>query len=109
MQLSDFVRDSDGFLTNPDNWSEEFARLVAKDEGLEYTEELNAVVMWARTHFIETGQAPAIRDFGQGFYAEKFGKTDRKGPPKYLAGLTSGTGMKAIDKIAGLPKPTGCV
>ena len=109
MQLTDYQRDGDGFLVDPANWTEEFAQLAAEDEGLEYSEEFQALVKWARTFYAETASAPTIRDFGKGFYADRFGKSDRKGPPKYLAGLTGGSGMKVVDKIAGLPKPTGCV
>jgi len=109
MQIADYERDGDGFLADPGNWTAEFAQLAAEEEGLEYTADFQEVVIWARTFFAESGSAPTIRDFGKGFYADKFGKSDRKGPPQYLAGLTGGSGMKVVDKIAGLPKPTGCV
>lgn len=109
MQIADYDRDGDGFLIVPDNWTPEFAQLAAEAEGLEYSAEFQELVAWARKFYVETNSAPTIRDFGKGFYVDKFGKSDRKGPPKYLASMTGGSGMKVVDKIAGLPKPTGCV
>jgi len=117
MELSDFGRDGDGFLENLADWSPEFARLVAEDEGVDYNDDLDEVIKWAREFYAETSMAPRINDFSKGFYAKRFGqdaegntvKISRKEPVKYLAKLTNGSGMKRIDKIAGLPKPTGCV
>ncbi|NNJ98066.1 MAG: TusE/DsrC/DsvC family sulfur relay protein [Gammaproteobacteria bacterium] len=109
MAISDYNRDGDGFLVDPNDWNEEFAMLAAEAEGLQYGEEMQEVITWARSYYAETGLAPTIREFGKSFYKEKFGKTDRKAPVKYLANLTNGSGMKVVDKIAGLPKPTGCV
>ena len=83
--------------------------LAAEAEGLQYGQKIQEVIKWARPHYAETGLAPTIREFGKSFYKEKFGKTDRKSPVKYLSDLTNGSGMKVVDKIAGLPKPTGCV
>jgi len=108
-QLTDFKRDGDGFLLDRGEWTEEFAQLVAEDENIEYNEELKAVVDWARKSFDDNGTAPTIREFGKGYYEPKFGKGGRKDAQNFLAKLTTGTGMKVIDKIAGLPKPTGCV
>lgn len=110
MQLTEFNRDGDGFLSNLDSWTPEFARLVADDEGVEYTEELDAVIQWARGYYEEYQVAPKIADFKKDFYDRgDFEDTGRKAAANYLARLTNGSGMKRIDKIAGLPKPTGCV
>ena len=99
MAISDYNRDGDGFLVDPNDWNEEFAMLAAEAEGLQYGEEMQEVITWARSYYAETGLAPTIREFGKSFYKEKFGKTDRKAPVKYLANLTNGSGMKVVDKI----------
>ncbi len=110
MQLSEFDRDGDGFLKNLDDWTPEFARLVAADEGVDYNDALDGVITWARGFFDEYQMAPKIADFKKGFYdVGDFEETGRKAAANYLARLTNGSGMKRIDKIAGLPKPTGCV
>jgi len=110
VELSDFDRDGDGFLRNLDDWSPEFARLVAADEGVEYSPELDAVIGWAREFFEGYQIAPKIGDFKKDYYDKRdFEDTGRKAAANYLARLTNGSGMKRIDKIAGLPKPTGCV
>lgn len=108
MQLSDFVRDGDGFLENRDDWTPEFARQCAAAEGVEYTHELDAVVQWAREFYAETNTSPRTANFTK-YYADRFGKGHRREAADYLAKLTNGAGVKRLDKIAGLPKPTGCV
>jgi len=110
MQLADFERDGDGFLRDLDDWTPEFAHLVAVDEGVEYNEELDSVIKWAREFYDAYQVAPRIADFKKEFYDKgSFEETGRKAAANYLARLTNGSGMKRVDKIAGLPKPTGCV
>jgi tRNA 2-thiouridine synthesizing protein E len=45
--------DSEGYLCNRDEWSEDFARALARDEGLELTEEHWEVIRFLRDHYHE--------------------------------------------------------
>ena len=67
MKLTDVRRDGDGFLEDPEAWTPEFAQLVAEDEGLGYTTDLQEVVQWATASYANSGSAPTIREFGKGF------------------------------------------
>jgi len=93
--------DGDGFLLNADEWSEDVMYELARNDGLELTEEHVKYVLAARQSYQDNGTVPAIRVF-----AKQFGM-DRKAKPLYDL-FTSGV-MKRIAKYGGLPKPTGCV
>lgn len=54
--------DGDGFLTNPDIWTEAVALEIAKADGIEnLTEQHWAVINVIRKNYIEKGMAPMIR------------------------------------------------
>lgn len=93
--------DGDGFLVDPNDWSEDVMVELAKADGLELTDEHIKYILDARKMYDEDGTVPAIRVF-----AKKHGM-DRKAKPLYEL-FESGV-MKRIAKYGGLPKPTGCV
>ena len=56
--------DDEGFLSNPDDWTEEMAPEIAKEEGInELTEGHWKVINFIRQDFKEKGQIPTIRSF----------------------------------------------
>ncbi|MBP1769401.1 MAG: sulfur relay protein, TusE/DsrC/DsvC family [Candidatus Aminicenantes bacterium] len=91
----------EGFLAHPEAWTEETARLLAKaEEGLdELTAEHWAVVKFIRGYYLEKNLAPMVRKMCQatGFSLMKIYDLFPSGP------------AKGACKVAGLPKPDGCV
>ena len=67
--------DSEGYLENLDDWSEEFARALAREEGLVLTPAHWEVIRFLRSHFAEHGvQAQVrvmIRHFAQAWGPER--------------------------------------
>ena len=96
----EFDVDGDGFLQQPDIWNEEVARLFAKLDGTgELTDKHWAVVNYIRQHWKETTMAPMVRKICQttGLRLKEIYELFPLGP------------AKGACKIAGLPKPDGCV
>jgi tRNA 2-thiouridine synthesizing protein E len=98
--------DEEGYLVNINEWNEELAGLIAKDEGVEMSPEHWEVVNFLREYYAEYQIAPAVRVLTKAI-AKKMGA--EKGNNKYLYELFPYGPAKQACKIAGLPKPTGCV
>ncbi|HVN76496.1 MAG TPA: TusE/DsrC/DsvC family sulfur relay protein [Thermoanaerobaculaceae bacterium] len=95
-----FTVDEEGFLQRPEIWDDEVARLFATTEGVtEMTPEHWAVVRMIRDHYLEHGNAPMVRLLCQktGINLRTIFKLFPSGP------------AKGACKVAGLPKPEGCV
>jgi len=92
--------DEDGFIQNPDEWNDVVAAALGKTEGVDdLTENHWKVVNFLREYYIEFGVAPMIRKLckSTGFKLSEIYDMFPSGP------------AKGACKIAGLPKPTGCV
>ena len=92
--------DEDGFIVNPDDWTEDAARALAGGEGVEeLTEEHWKVMNYLRDYYLQFGVAPMIRKLCKqtGFQLKEIYELFPSGP------------AKGACKVAGLPKPTGCV
>ena len=91
----------EGFLVDPNVWNEELALALAKnEEGLEeLTKEHWAVIRFIRTYFEENNSAPMVRAVckGSGIRLQQIYDLFPSGP------------AKGACKLAGLPKPDGCV
>jgi TusE/DsrC/DsvC family sulfur relay protein len=91
----------EGFLAHPEEWTEDIAKLLAKaEEGLDaLTPEHWAVVNFIRGYYLEKSLAPMVRKMCQatGFPLMKIYDLFPSGP------------AKGACKVAGLPKPDGCV
>ncbi|MDH5547529.1 MAG: TusE/DsrC/DsvC family sulfur relay protein [Gammaproteobacteria bacterium] len=98
--------DEEGYLINLDDWSEEAAALLAQSENVEMTESHWEVVNFLREYYDEFQIAPAVRVLTKAI-GKKLGK--EKGNSKYLYELFPYGPAKQACKIAGLPKPTGCI
>ena len=95
-----FVVDEEGFMQEPDEWDDEVAALFATTEGIdEMTGEHWAVVRYIRGYYLEHGTAPMVRKLCQesGVKLRAIYKLFPSGP------------AKGACKVAGLPKPDGCV
>jgi len=92
--------DEDGFMVNPDEWNEAVAKALATTEGVdELTDEHWKLVNYLRDYYLQFGVAPMIRKLCKetGFNLKKVYELFPSGP------------AKGACKVAGLPKPTGCV
>lgn len=88
----------EGYLTNPDQWTEDIAKEIAQEEGIELTDKHFEVLNFLRDQFA-AGEALTIRRLGNS------GITDIKG----LYQLFPGGPLKKSSRIAGIPKPASCV
>jgi tRNA 2-thiouridine synthesizing protein E len=98
--------DEEGYITDLNIWSEELAGQIAEAENIDMTSEHWEVVNFLREYYDEYQIAPAIRVLVKAV-GKKLGKD--KGNNKYLYKLFPYGPAKQACKIAGLPKPTGCV
>ncbi len=92
--------DDDGFMAEPDKWDRAVAEALATTEGLtELSESHWKVVTYLREYYLANGIAPMIRKLCKetGFQLKEIYALFPSGP------------AKGACKVAGLPKPTGCV
>ena len=92
--------DEDGHLKNRVDWSEDVARELAKEEGVpQLTERHWLVINFMKKEFEAKGDAPSIRKLTKesGVETKELYALFPKGPAKKAA------------RIAGLPKPKGCI
>lgn len=101
-----YETDDDGYLVNLDDWSQDVAGYIAQLEGVDMTEAHWEVVNFLRDYYREYNIAPMIKILIKEM-KKMFGP--EKGNNKYLYDLYPGGPALQACKIAGLPKPTGCV
>jgi len=92
--------DEDGFLQEPEKWNQALAEEVAKGENaFPMTEDHWKLVNYLRDYYVKFGIAPPIRMVVKqtGIDLKKIYQLFPSGP------------AKGACKVAGLPKPTGCV
>lgn len=95
-----------GWLVNLDEWSEDLAVEVAKNENIpELTQEHWDIIHAAREYFQDNGTVAEPRVFSK-IMKTKFGK-DRS-DQKYIYSLFPTGLIKCANKVAGLPRPKGC-
>jgi tRNA 2-thiouridine synthesizing protein E len=101
-----YETDEEGYLINLNDWNEDIANSIAKLEGLELTPNHWEVVNFLREYYNEFQIAPAVRVLTKSI-GKKLGP--EKGNSQYLYELFPYGPAKQACKIAGLPKPTGCI
>ncbi len=95
-----FDVDGDGFLSDPSVWNDEVAMLIAKYDGIEdLTDKHWAIVRIIRKSYEEKKMAPMIRVICQetGLRLREIYELFPLGP------------ARGACRVAGLPKPDGCV
>ncbi len=107
-QLGDktIEHDEEGYIVDISEWNEELADIIAREEEIEMNDEHWEVVNFLREYYEEYQIAPAIRVLVKAL-KRKLGED--KGNNKYLYQLFPYGPAKQACKIAGLPKPTGCI
>jgi tRNA 2-thiouridine synthesizing protein E len=91
----------EGFMINSEEWDKEVAKVLAQEEeGIEdMSEEHWSVVNYIREYFLEKNLAPMVR---------KICKSTGS-PLRRIFELFPSGPAKGACKVAGLPKPDGCV
>jgi dissimilatory sulfite reductase related protein len=92
--------DREGFFVDPTQWTEAMAPDLATAEGIdELTEDHWRVIRFMRAQYFEKGTGPTVRVLGKtsGVSVKELYQLFPKGPAKIAA------------KIAGIPKPRGCI
>ncbi|HEY7136340.1 MAG TPA: TusE/DsrC/DsvC family sulfur relay protein [Acidimicrobiia bacterium] len=90
----------EGFFEHPEQWTEAMAPELARHEGIdELTAEHRKVIDFMRKEYFEKGTGPTVRVLGKksGVSVKELYQLFPKGPAKVAA------------KIAGIPKPRGCI
>jgi dissimilatory sulfite reductase related protein len=101
-----YETDEEGYLVNLAEWTPEAGAYMAKTENVEMTDSHWEVVNFLRDYYNEYQIAPAVRVLTKAI-GKQLGPD--KGNSKYLYELFPYGPAKQACKIAGLPKPTGCV
>jgi tRNA 2-thiouridine synthesizing protein E len=87
-------------MTDPAQWNEGVAAEIAAEAGIsELTDRHWLVVNFMRDAYLESGSAPSIRSLGKasGVPIKELYQLFPKGPAKLAA------------RVAGIPKPRGCI
>ena len=90
-----------GFIVRPEEWDEDVARFLARTaEGIEeLTSDHWAIIRFIREHYLAHRRAPMVRAVCRttGLHLKRIYQLFPSGP------------AKGACKVAGLPKPDGCV
>jgi tRNA 2-thiouridine synthesizing protein E len=92
--------DADGFLADPGRWTEAMAAEIAAGEGIaDLSDRHWQVIRFMRREYEKNGAAPNVRALAKtsGVAIKELYQLFPKGPAKLAA------------KIAGVPKPRGCI
>lgn len=92
--------DEKGFFSDPAQWREAMAPAIAAEEGIdELTDRHWQVVKFMRHEFEDKGSGPTVRVLGRtsGVSVKELYQLFPNGPAKVAA------------RIAGIPKPHGCI
>jgi dissimilatory sulfite reductase related protein len=96
----DLAVNDEGFLEQPGQWNEDMAVEIARQEGIDpLTARHWQVINFMRKEYFEKGTGPTVRALGKtsGVSVKELYQLFPKGPAKLAA------------KIAGIPKPRGCI
>ena len=97
---TDVTVSDEGFFTDPAEWTETMAPEIASEEGIgELTDRHWQVIKFMRNEYETKGTGPTVRVLGKtsGVSIKELYQLFPKGPAKIAA------------KIAGIPKPRGCI
>lgn len=91
--------DAEGFMTDPAEWDEDLAEVLAERIGLTLEEGHWKAIQFARDDFASNGETPTLRRMA----------TAGGIPTKEMFALFPKKPAKKMSYVAGLPKPHGCV
>jgi tRNA 2-thiouridine synthesizing protein E len=97
---TEVMLNDEGFFVDPNEWTEAMAPELAAREGIdELTDAHWTVLRFMRKEYFEKGTGPTVRVLGKtsGVTVKELYELFPKGPAKVAA------------RIAGIPKPRGCI
>ncbi|HLJ68272.1 MAG TPA: TusE/DsrC/DsvC family sulfur relay protein [Chloroflexota bacterium] len=98
--LGSVTLDGEGFFVHPDEWTEAMVPELARREGIDpLTEQHWKVIRFMRQEYLQKGTGPAVRALSKSadISIKDLYQLFSKGPAKVAA------------RIAGIPKPRGCI
>jgi dissimilatory sulfite reductase related protein len=98
--LEGIERNQEGFFLHPEQWTEEMVPALAEREGITApTDRHWRVIRFMRNEYLEKGTGPTVRVLGKasGVSIKELYELFPRGPAKVAA------------RIAGIPKPRGCI
>ncbi|MBS8239083.1 TusE/DsrC/DsvC family sulfur relay protein [Marinobacter lipolyticus] len=101
------IRNNEGFLEDASTWSEDVAREIAADDGIELGRNHWEIIEFLRIFYKEHEISPPSNRLFVKAVKEALG--EEKGNSIYLMQLFPGTPAKTACRIAGLPRPTNCL
>ena len=100
IEVADVVRNDEGFFVDPQQWTEDMVPVLAAQEGVSaLTDRHWLVIRFMRKEYLDKGTGPTVRVLGKssGVPIKELYELFPKGPAKVAA------------RIAGIPKPRGCI
>ena len=97
---TDVELNDEGFFVHPEQWSEDMVPELARAEGIDdLTAAHWTVIRFMRNEYLTKGTGPTVRVLGKasGVSIKELYQLFPKGPAKVAA------------KLAGIPKPRGCI
>ena len=100
LPLSDLNLNEEGFFIHPEDWNEAMVPALAAREGItDVTDRHWQVIRFMRSGYFAKGTGPTVRVLGKtsGVPIKELYQLFPKGPAKVAA------------RVAGIPKPRGCI
>ena len=97
------ARDIEGYLVNPDEWNEDIALELAREEGIDLDDDYWAILRFMRDYYAEHGVIPDVRHVSA-FLAREHAITTKEAKKKLFAMFPYGY-VKQACKIAGMKRP----
>jgi len=96
-------RDTEGYLINPDDWTDNIAKELATEESIELNESHWQVLHFIREYYSEHNVAPDVRHVTN--YLATNNIIDKKEAKKHIFKLFPYGYVKQACKISGMKKP----
>jgi tRNA 2-thiouridine synthesizing protein E len=100
LAATDVELNDEGFFVHPEQWTEDMVPELGRREGIDtLTDDHWTVIRFMRNEYTTKGSGPTVRALGKssGVSVKELYQLFPKGPAKVAA------------KIAGIPKPHGCI
>ena len=97
---TDVDLNDEGFFVHPEQWTEDMVAELARREGIDQLTDAHwQVLRFMRKEYFDKGTGPTVRVLGKtsGVSVKELYELFPRGPAKVAA------------KIAGIPKPRGCI
>ncbi|OGA74743.1 MAG: hypothetical protein A3G27_09150 [Betaproteobacteria bacterium RIFCSPLOWO2_12_FULL_66_14] len=97
--------DEQGFLLDPEDWSEDFARALAQRAGIELYVDHWELIWYFRDYYEQTQSLPTMHRMVMELGRQGPRFRDRKAYEKHIYRLFPADPVRQICKLAGLPMP----